>query len=218
MTALLEQIKIHFESFSSREQWLIALAGWLGIVWFGFTVFIFPQKEVLINTSFQVMESNKALQELVMLNVKKEQKLNSSPDIELEEELDQLIIDANEIDFILGNKVAGLVSASEMPSLMENVLKTSGRLTLLSMISQPSVQLATTEDKRYYIHPVALTLKGTYFDIVNYLASLEALPIKYYWRSVDYRVLTYPTAEVKINVYTLGESAVFIGGTREIKE
>lgn len=218
MTALLEQIKINFESFSSREQWLVALAGWLAIVAFGFSVFIAPQRETLTYLSYQKMENNKVLQELVMLNLQKEQKLNSSPDGDLEDELAELIIDASEIDFILGSKVGGLVSASEMPSLMENVLKTSGSLTLLSMISQTSVQLATTQDKRYYIHPVALTLTGRYFDIVNYLASLEALPIKYYWRSVDYRVLEYPTAEVKINVYTLGESAVFIGGAREIKE
>lgn len=215
MTSIFEQVKLHFESLSSREQWLIALAGWLAVLGLGFNLFLSPQHVELQRMSYQQIGNRQTTQELFILNRNKEESLSFSADLLLEEELAQLEVNAQQIDEQLGSKVGGLVSASNMASLMETVLRKSGRLTLQSMVSLPSIQLASTEDKRYYIHPVELTLKGVYFDIVNYLASLEALSIKYYWRSLDYRVIRYPLAEVTINVYTLGESPVFIGGERD---
>lgn len=218
MTALFEQIKHHFESLSSREQWLVALAGWIGILGLGFNLYLSPQGETMKQISYQQVENLRKKQDVLIENQKKKETLNVSADLELEAQLLVLQMDAQIIDDLLASKVAGLVSASDMAALMESVLKKTGRLTLQSMVSFPAIQLALTEDKRYYIHPVELTLKGGYFDIVNYLVSLEALSIKYYWRSVDYNVIRYPLAEVKINVYTLGESPVFIGGASDFAE
>ena len=217
MTGFLDQIKMHFESFSSREQWLLGVAGWPFILCVGFSFFLFPQIEMLGQFNAQKNENKRALEEVLLLNIQKEKILNGSADIGLEEELAKQMKDVKDLENLLGSKVNGLVSPSDMPALMEKVLKGSGRLKLLTMQSQPPIQLASTEDKRYYIHPVLLTLTGAYFDIVHYLTALEALPVKYYWQSVDYRVLRYPLAEVKINVYTLGESPVFIGGVREVR-
>lgn len=214
MTGFVGQIKLHFDSLSSREQWLIALTGFILLIGLAVNVVVFPQLEKHQQLQNQIVANYQLLEDVNILNAEKQQKLNVSANKEIEEQIVDLTVEIELADLELGNKVAGLVSASEMPVLMETVLKKSGNLKLLSMVSQPPVEFASTEDKRYYIHPIELVLKGTYFNIVNYLASLEALPIKYYWSSVDYQVLSYPSAQVQINVYTLSESPVFIGGDR----
>ncbi|WP_232313474.1 type 4a pilus biogenesis protein PilO [Enterovibrio coralii] len=166
-----------------------------------------------LQAQFSSNEQN--TQQLLTLNALKQQKLSASPNAELEAELSTLNKEIDALDDQVQKKVAGLVPAPKMPKLLERVLGQSERLTLLSMASLPAQQITDSKDAGYFVHPIELTLRGRYFDIVRYLSDLEALPEKYYWRSVDYKVTDYPYAEVVIQVYSLGESEIFIGGSNE---
>lgn len=213
MNALLARAKQGFNALTLREQWLIALAGWFAILALGTLVFLQPMAKSLSELSRQVAQSEATARDLASLNVLKQQKLEVSPDLEQSRALASLQHALSSLNGEVNEKVAGLVSASQMPALMESVLAQSDRLTLLSMQSLPAQKLTAEKDSGFYIHPVEMTLKGRYFDIVDYLAALEALPVKYYWRGVDYHVTQYPWAQVTLRVYTLGESPVFIGGS-----
>lgn len=215
MTPLFFRAKNAFEALSTREQWMIAIAGWVVILGLGVMVCIEPVSKALAKLDAQIMQSERTTQDLQVLNRLKQEKLQSSPNAELEAELGKLNQTLSSLNREMAQKVDGLVSAAQMSALMESVLQQSGRLTLISMESLPPQQLTDTDDAGYFVHPVEITLRGRYFDIVDYLSALEALPVKYYWRSVDYRVIKYPQAEVTIGVYTLGESPVFIGGSDE---
>ena len=57
-----------------------------------------------------------------------------------------------------------------------------------------------------------MTFEGKYFDVIRYLTQIEALPVKYYWRNLNYQVTQYPWANIELELYTLGESKDFIGG------
>ncbi|WP_325891536.1 type 4a pilus biogenesis protein PilO [Grimontia sp. NTOU-MAR1] len=218
MNALLTRGKNAFDALSIREQWMIAVAGWVAILGLGLFLFIEPASKALAQLETQTLQSERTTDDLVTLNRLKQEKLHTSPNAELEAELAKLSKEIAELDSEMALKVDGLVTAAQMSSLMESVLRQSERLTLISMNSLPPQQLTDTEDAGYYIHPVEITLEGRYFDIVDYLSTLEALPVKYYWQSVDYSVTEYPIAKVTIAVYTLGESPVFIGGKNEITE
>ena len=52
-------------------------------------------------------------------------------------------------------------------------------------------------------HSVVIQLEGSYFDVVDYLSALENLSWKFYWSTLDYRVVKYPKAIVTLEVYTL---------------
>ena len=67
-------------------------------------------------------------------------------------------------------------------------------------------------DQGYFIHPLRMTFEGKYFDVIRYLTQIEALPVKYYWRNLNYQVTRYPWASIELELYTLGESKDFIGG------
>ncbi len=45
----------------------------------------------------------------------------------------------------------------------------------------------------------------------DYLTHLEQLPWKFYWQSFNYEVQEYPTALVRLNIYTLSTSNWWMG-------
>ncbi|PSW10228.1 MSHA biogenesis protein MshJ [Photobacterium sanctipauli] len=201
-----------FELLTKREQWLIAISGWIALLFVGYMVIIEPQvnglaaaKRQLVSVNNNIINSDNQI--LVI-----ERQLKADPNRELDERIDLLERQNIQLDEQLEGRVASLVTANEMSALMEQVLQRSQRLKLVALSSQPSVQLLSGNDQGYYIHPVRLSLRGRYFDVVAYLRQLEALPVKYYWRSLNYQVDSYPWADIELEVYTLGESKDFIGG------
>lgn len=201
-----------FSALSVREQWLIAATGWFAIIFIGFMLIIEPQnltrervktelteaKNTLINVGNQLLVTNKKLQQ--------------DPDLAVDQKLAQYRHEAAALELQLEKKMGRLISPVQMSSVLEEVLHHSNGLTLASMSSLPSAQLVNGEEMGYFVHPVKLTFKGRYFDVVNYLNKLEALSVNYYWRSLRYHVDEYPWAKVELEVYTLSESKDFIGG------
>ncbi|MCQ1057122.1 MSHA biogenesis protein MshJ [Photobacterium sp. DNB23_23_1] len=201
-----------FELLTKREKWLIALSGWIALLFVGFVVIIEPQVKAVDAAKRQLQSVKNALitntnQLLVM-----ERKLKGDPDADIDEQISELERQNTDFDALLDGRVSSLVTPAKMSALMEQVLQHSRKLKLLSLESLPPVQLVGGEDQGYFIHPVRLTLRGRYFDLISYLEQLEALPVQYYWRSMDYQVDNYPWADIKLEVYTLGISEDFIGG------
>jgi MSHA biogenesis protein MshJ len=207
-----QKLSDRFELLTRREQWLILLSGWIALLFVGFVMFIEPQVKALTSARQQVVsvanEITNNANQLIMI----ERKLRSDPNQDVERNIDRLERENSTLDDQLQGRVASLVTPIQMSGLMEQVLQRSERLKLVSLESLPSVQLISGEDEGYYIHPVRLNLRGRYFDVVDYLGQLEALPVKYYWRSLSYQVDKYPWADIQLDVYTLGESKDFIGG------
>ncbi|MEI8594629.1 type II secretion system protein GspM [Photobacterium sp. Hal280] len=201
-----------FELLNRREQWLVAITGWLMLVLAGYQFLLEP-----IQQSLRAVErQQQSLQASLIKNdgdlIRIRRLLSDDPDQVLDEKIRQLQGSNARLDTELKERVASLVTPAQMATLMDQVLQHSQHLKLVSLESLPPGQLINGEDAGYYIHPVRLTLRGSYFDLVKYLQQLEALPVKYYWRSLDYQVDKYPLSDIHIDVYTLGESKDFIGG------
>lgn len=206
------ELSQRFAALSVREQWLIAITGWFGIVFIGYMLVIEPQMQTAQSVKTNLMDTKNNLvtaqNQLIVAN----RKLKQDPDKEINQKLAQYRQQDAIITQQLEDKIGSLISPVQMAGLLEQVLRHSSSLKLDSMTSMPSSQLVSGDDQGYFVHPVRLTFKGRYFDVVNYLNKLEALPVKYYWRSLNYQVDEYPWAKVELEVYTLGESKDFIGG------
>ena len=72
--------------------------------------------------------------------------------------------------------------------------------------------LGDNEKINLFQHGIHIELHGSFWDLVNYLQKIEALPERFYWRSLDYRVGNYPDATVTLELYTLSTSKDFIRG------
>ncbi|MEJ2763880.1 type II secretion system protein GspM [Photobacterium sp. MCCC 1A19761] len=201
-----------FDLLTRREQGLILVSGWTVLLFVGFMVVIEPRMQALDSVERQILSLAGQLSSNEQQIDHIQRKLQRDPNREIEQKINTLARENEALEATLQQRVASLVSPMQMSALLEQVLKRTDRLRLLSLTSMPSAQLISGKDEGYYIHPVRLTLRGRYFDLVDYLGQLEALPVKYYWRSLNYQVDTYPWAEIELEVYTLGESKDFIGG------
>lgn len=207
-----DELSQRFAALSVREQWLIAITGWFGILFIGYMLIIEPQmvtsqtvKTALVDTQNDMIT---AKNQLIVAN----RKLQQDPDKAINQKLAQYRQEDKALKQVLEAKIGSLITPVQMAGLLEQVLRHSSALKLESMTSLPSSQLVSGDQEGYFVHPIRLTFKGRYFDVVNYLNKLEALPVKYYWRSLSYQVDEYPWAKVELEVYTLGESKDFIGG------
>jgi len=205
-----------FEQISSREKWLISLCGAVALLLGVSTLVVEPtylEKERLTQQINATQLNNQRLEADILLMTAK---LNKDPDQEINQKYKNLVTESQLLSQQLADIVENLISPSEMAKLLESVLAGSNKLRLVSLESKKAESIVPSSDDSqysgYYIHPVRLELVGRYFDIVNYLEALEALPVKYYWRNFHYQVEEYPNARLVLEVYTLGSREEFIGG------
>lgn len=105
----------------------------------------------------------------------------------------------------------GMVSAADLPRILEDVLVKTGCLSLLKLKALPVEELTLdTSDENgeplgagIYKHSVRITLEGRYGDVVKYLQALEKMPWDFNWEELAYKVESHPNASVELQVYTL---------------
>lgn len=209
---LWRELNQRFLTLSRREQWLIAITGWVAIIFIGFMLVIQPQMLTSQNIKMSLLNANNDIQTVKNEIIIAKRKLAINPNKELETKIEKYKQQNNRLAKKLETKIGSLVTPTQMTRLLEQVLRHSSALTLESMTSLPPQQLIPGNDVGYFMHPVSLTFRGSYFDVVDYLKKLETLPVKYYWLSLNYQVEKYPLANIELQVYTLGENKDFIGG------
>lgn len=209
---LWRELNQRFLTLSRREQWLIAITGWVAIIFIGFMLVIQPQMVTSQNIKMSLLNANNDIQTVKNEIILAKRKLAINPNKELETKIEKYKQQNNRLAKKLETKIGSLVTPTQMTRLLEQVLRHSSALTLESMTSLPPQQLIPGNDVGYFMHPVSLTFRGSYFDVVDYLKKLETLPVKYYWLSLNYQVEKYPLANIELQVYTLGENKDFIGG------
>ncbi|MEC6815624.1 type 4a pilus biogenesis protein PilO [Photobacterium toruni] len=206
------ELNQRFLTLSRREQWLIAITGWVAIIFISFMFVIDPQITTSQNIKMSLSNTNNDIQTVKNELIIAKRKLAINPNKVLENKIEKYRQKNKLLAKQLETKIGSLVTPTQMTKLLEQVLRHSSELKLESMTSLPSEQLIPGNDVGYFIHPVSLNFSGSYFNVVNYLKKLEALPVKYYWLSLNYQVEKYPLANIELKVYTLGENKDFIGG------
>jgi MSHA biogenesis protein MshJ len=59
------------------------------------------------------------------------------------------------------------------------------------------------QDELLYRHGVQVVLQGSYLDMVNYMESLERLPVQLFWGKATLDAQEYPKARLTLMLYTL---------------
>lgn len=107
------------------------------------------------------------------------------------------------------------VSPKKMATMLRSLIAKNPKLELLSLRNLPSAGLSqgagTAEGRaraagggrEVYRHTVELSIKGGYFDLLDYLAALERMPQRVFWDGFDLSVEQYPQSVLKLNIYTL---------------
>ncbi|OGI70007.1 MAG: hypothetical protein A2W18_11780 [Candidatus Muproteobacteria bacterium RBG_16_60_9] len=125
-----------------------------------------------------------------------------------------------DLDAKMDQMTAGVVPPKEMAKLIEQMLTRNKNLELVKLEALPAKSLdadakpgadTTLPGVTVYRHGMRVEFKGRYFDIVNYLKSLEGLPWKVYWGEVSLETDKYPVSKVSLVIYTLSRHPNWIG-------
>jgi len=101
------------------------------------------------------------------------------------------------------------INVSKIVLLLRDILTANNQLTLESLKVFPAeiLKKQTTDEKSFEDafekNVIALSLKGDYASVFDYLTKIEALDWSVFWQEVKYVVEDYPVATVDIKLYTL---------------
>lgn len=155
----------------------------------------------------------------------------NSPAVTKRKEIAQLNTQIDAVEAKLSAMSQGLISADQLPQILEAMLKKVGELELVSIQTLPASELklakpvaevmpatnttegASTElqDSGVYKHMVVVRIAGGYFELLELLNALESLSWKFYWEALNYQVDSYPQAEIELRVFTLSSEEGLLG-------
>lgn len=149
----------------------------------------------------------------------------SDPAITKTKELGSLVANISEVESRLSGLSQGLISAEQLPKVLEDVLRRTASVKLLQVRTLAATELqlgtvktnsagTTTPEVRgagVYKHGVLIRVAGNYSQLIQLMTEIEALQWKFYWESLDYTVKEYPNAEIDIRVFTLSSEEGLLG-------
>lgn len=113
-----------------------------------------------------------------------------------------------ELDRSLAAKQSGLIAPERLPALLKDLLGRSKGVELESLRLLPGVPVkAGTGETSLYRHGVELAVKGSYFELVQYLEELEKRSSVLLWGSVELQVDQYPDVRLRVVIHSLSRNA-----------
>jgi MSHA biogenesis protein MshJ len=225
---MLEKLKPYFEKYDERvlrERILLFLSA---------MAVIFLLWDLAIQSSMD-KKTKSAKADLLVLNTQRAalqtkiaattQELLSDPNLLKKNQIEQLQTSVAQVDLQLHSASESLIRSEQLPEALQQVLQKSQKLHLLnvSTLAASELQIArvgTTSSKKsepelmsagVFKHTVILKVTGKFFQVNDFLLTLENLPWRFYWESLDYKVTEYPNAEITLRVYTLSSEEGLFG-------
>lgn len=208
LRSLVMKMHVAYAKLVIRERVLVALTtlAALGFVWY---LVVGDQQLTRLESD---RRSIKGLQSSLVAETQRNQDLlrstQTDPHAALHKELaqltDQIDLDRAKLDELLER----FVLPQRMPALLQEFLQGDSRLQLEKV---GNVAVQEIEDAGLYRHSMSVELSGEYFEIVDYLKALEASGWAFNWRSLDYDVVRFPKARVRLEIETLSSERSWIG-------
>jgi MSHA biogenesis protein MshJ len=106
-----------------------------------------------------------------------------------------------EVEQALAAKKQGFTAATRLPALLKDLLGQRGEVRLEALRVLPGQPVDTGGE--LYRHGVEMTLRGGYFELLQYLDALEKLPLQLLWGPLELQVEQYPEVKLVVQVRTL---------------
>ena len=214
MTEQWQQLNEKYSNFSKREKLIIFFTGCGLLIYIFVMLFIEPswtqhskQQQELTSLKQQIAELNASSDEL-------KQALQIDINLPLNQQIQQLNEKLGQVNFELDQISAELVNTEQMTLLLQDMLKQSDKVKLISLTAKPAIDLMAnkTAEKEQNIQKSAISLyqqnlhiviEGQYQDIYQFLANIENLPWQLNWQNFNYRVIQHPKAQLSIEIATL---------------
>jgi len=151
------------------------------------------------------------------------------PDSASRQRLAAASVEARTLGASLAAMQQGLVTPEQMAPLLQTILRANARLQLIALTTLPVTAVgaspgAGTQARPadaavpgaapataatpaaaglLYRHGVQVTVRGSYLDMIDYMAALERLPTQLFWGQARLTVENYPDAQLTLTLYTI---------------
>jgi len=151
------------------------------------------------------------IQTLIRPNVPDQDALNRDRLKSLREQMAQL-------DREFEQQQQQFVAPEKMAAMLENMIVKNRKVQLISLRNLPGTGLSPDAGaptgaaggparagsaREVFRHTVELSVRGSYFDLLDYLAALERMPQRVFWDGFELSVAQYPQSVLKLTIYTL---------------
>lgn len=217
-----KNLESRYVALSRRERLLLAAALVLGPLFIANTLLLDPLAARKRNLTASLASQQAARADMQVQLVTLQHQSKQDPDAAKKQERASLQAAQGVLDGQIRAFADSLVHPAEMNALLEGLLARQPGLRLLgfktlapqSMLPAPSVKEPGSVRKSpsfdLYRHGVELRIEGTYAELSTYLAHLETLPSRLLWGQLDYQVIDYPRAEMRLTVYTLSNESTWL--------
>jgi MSHA biogenesis protein MshJ len=196
MKAQLDRLAAKFNALAARERAIVFGGVLLTIIVLSYLMVIEPKLIQKKRLTQQVAEAQKSLQTLQSLKTP-----SQDPIATRRGERDALRKQLAEIDKTMGQIQRGLVPPERMGRLLEDVLRRSRGLQLVSMRTLPvkrfdpaggaggeTTLAQDAAERQLYQHTFEMTVQGTYGDLHDYLRMVEQPPWRLFWSRISVSV------------------------------
>ncbi|MGH8711717.1 MAG: MSHA biogenesis protein MshJ [Burkholderiales bacterium] len=201
---------------SLRERGLIFLMVISVLVALIFTLFLDPQLAKHKSLSQQMTQQQDQIQGIQAQIQAMEQTRGIDPDADNRAKLESLRIQLVQIKALMQVKQQQLISPEKIAGLLEDMLSRNRQLQLISLQSLPASTVtgeeehATAVEKEFFRHGVEISVRGNYFDLLDYVVQLEKLPTQMFWGKASLTVEEYPISRLTLTLYTLSLDKVWL--------
>ncbi len=173
------------------------------------TMFLEPQlakQKALSRKTVQQQSEIKSIQ--VQLQAMGEAR-KIDPDAANRAKLESLRLQLVQLKALLQVKQQQLIPPDKIPGMLEEMLSRNRELQLMSLQSLPASavkgeeELGTAAEKEFFKHGVEINIRGSYFDLIDYMVQLEKLPTQMFWGKASFTVEEYPISRLTFTLYTL---------------
>jgi MSHA biogenesis protein MshJ len=225
MKRLWQQYVTKMEAASLRERVLIFAAAAVAMIALLSGVLIEPEHAKQRRLTREVEQRQGEIRKVQDQLQKMQLARQSDPDQGMRKQLEALRARTAQAEAKLKEEQRKFVPPERIGALLEEMLVRNRRLQLVDMRTlpvsaldsaapgqNPPAQKPSAEKPAapkpgpagtIYRHGVEITLTGGYLDLLAYLRDLEKQQSQMYWGRLDLSVGTYPTATLKLSVYTM---------------
>ncbi|WP_440876253.1 hypothetical protein [Thalassotalea sp. PLHSN55] len=227
-----------YQNITPREQYLILAVGFIAIILVIFSVFVDAN---MINTDKNNQEIKRLTQanNTTETTIKEfENALQGDLNKNLKTQIKEYEHKLSQVDQQLLALTSDLIDPVQMRNALIELLNMQKGVSLTSfeLIGVEEVLSAKKVDEKsddakasqagaedvvnvldedtsisLYRHGIKIKLKGSYFQLRDYLSQLEQLSWKFFWQGFNYQVQEYPNSELEIEIYSLSTKKEFIG-------
>jgi MSHA biogenesis protein MshJ len=213
-------VSARIDALSQRERIMSFAAAAAALVFIAQTTVIGPllRKQELLRS--QVIQQQNNIEGVNAQIVEKLQQAEADPDAPVRARLQAVREESARLSGSLRAMQQGLVAPERMAPLLEAILRANGRLKMVSVRTLPVEPLsgadatapaavaapgakAAPKRELLFRHGVELTVRGSYLDMVDYMAALEALPTQLFWGKAQLEVEEYPSVRLTLTLTTL---------------